>query len=64
MIAHLGKNPVSGGSPPVDRRISEILGTSSHVDSCVYNNDWIENDPFTRNTDSRMIAIGTSYEII
>ena len=28
MIAHLGKNPVSGGSPPVDRRISEILGNA------------------------------------
>lgn len=26
IIAHLGKNPVSGGSPPVDSRISEIIG--------------------------------------
>lgn len=26
IIAHLGRNPVSGGSPPVDRRISEIIG--------------------------------------
>lgn len=26
IIAHLGRNPVSGGSPPVDSRISEIIG--------------------------------------
>ena len=28
MIAHLGRNPVSGGSPPVDRRISDIIGSA------------------------------------
>lgn len=26
IIAHLGKNPVSGGSPPVDNKINEIIG--------------------------------------
>lgn len=26
MIIHLGRNPVSGGRPPVDSRISEIMG--------------------------------------
>lgn len=26
MIAHLGRNPVSGGRPPVDSRINEIIG--------------------------------------
>lgn len=25
-MAHLGRNPVSGGSPPVDSRINEIIG--------------------------------------
>lgn len=25
MIAHFGKNPVSGGSPPRDRRIREVI---------------------------------------
>ena len=39
-------------------------GTRSHVDSWVYSNDWIENDPFIRSTDSRMIAIVTSYKIV
>ena len=39
-------------------------GTRSHSDSCVYNNDWIENDPFIRSTDSKMIAVVTSYEIV
>lgn len=28
MIAHFGKNPVSGGSPPVDSRINEIIGSA------------------------------------
>lgn len=28
MIAHFGKNPVSGGRPPVDSRISEIIGSA------------------------------------
>lgn len=28
MMAHLGRNPVSGGSPPVDSRISEIMGSA------------------------------------
>lgn len=28
MIAHLGKNPVSWGSPPVDRRLSEVWGNA------------------------------------
>ena len=26
MMAHLGRNPVRGGSPPVDSRISEMMG--------------------------------------
>lgn len=26
IIAHLGRNPVSGGSPPVDSKISETMG--------------------------------------
>lgn len=26
MIAHLGRKPVSGGRPPVDSKISEIIG--------------------------------------
>lgn len=26
MMAHFGKNPVSGGSPPVDIRINDIRG--------------------------------------
>lgn len=26
MMAHLGRNPVSGGSPPVDSKINEIMG--------------------------------------
>lgn len=26
MIAHLGRNPVSGGKPPVDSRIRDIIG--------------------------------------
>lgn len=26
MIAHFGRKPESGGSPPVDSRISEIMG--------------------------------------
>lgn len=26
IMAHFGRNPVSGGSPPVDSRISEIMG--------------------------------------
>lgn len=26
MIAHFGRNPVSGGRPPVDSRINEIMG--------------------------------------
>lgn len=26
MMAHFGKNPVSGGRPPVDSRINEIIG--------------------------------------
>lgn len=25
-MAHLGRNPVSGGSPPVDSKINEIIG--------------------------------------
>lgn len=25
MIAHFGRNPVSGGSPPRDRRIREVI---------------------------------------
>lgn len=28
MIAHFGKNPVSGGRPPVDSRINEIMGSA------------------------------------
>lgn len=28
MIAHFGKNPVSGGRPPVDNRINEIMGSA------------------------------------
>lgn len=28
MMAHLGRNPVSGGSPPVDSRISETMGSA------------------------------------
>lgn len=28
MIAHFGRNPVSGGSPPVDSRINEIMGSA------------------------------------
>ena len=38
--------------------------TRSHSDFCVYNNDWIEKDSFIRSTDSRMIAVVTSYEIV
>lgn len=26
MMIHLGKNPVSGGRPPVDSRTNEIMG--------------------------------------
>lgn len=26
IMIHLGRNPVSGGRPPVDSRISEIMG--------------------------------------
>lgn len=26
MMIHLGRNPVSGGKPPVDSRINEIMG--------------------------------------
>lgn len=26
MIAHFGRNPVSGGSPTVDNKINEIIG--------------------------------------
>lgn len=28
MIAHFGKNPVSGGRPPVDSRIKETMGSA------------------------------------
>lgn len=28
MMAHLGRNPVSGGRPPVDSRINEIMGSA------------------------------------
>lgn len=31
MIAHLGRNPVSGGSPPVDNRINEIIGRATGI---------------------------------
>lgn len=27
IMAHLGRNPVSGGNPPVDSKISEIVGS-------------------------------------
>lgn len=28
IIAHFGKNPVSGGRPPVDSKINEIMGSA------------------------------------
>lgn len=28
MMAHFGRNPVSGGSPPVESRINEIIGSA------------------------------------
>lgn len=31
MIDHLGQNPVSGGSPPADRRSSEIMGSATGI---------------------------------
>lgn len=31
MIAHFGRNPVSGGSPPVDSKISEIMGRAMGI---------------------------------
>lgn len=31
MIAHFGKKPVSGGSPPVDNRIRAVIGISVGV---------------------------------
>lgn len=44
-------------------RIEDTLARSCS-DSCVYSNDWIENDPFIRSTAGRMIAIVTLYEIV
>jgi len=31
IITHLGRNPVSGGSPPVDNKISEIIGRAMGI---------------------------------
>lgn len=28
IIAHFGRNPVSGGRPPVDSKINEIIGSA------------------------------------
>lgn len=28
MMTHFGRNPVSGGSPPVDSRINDIMGVA------------------------------------
>lgn len=28
MMAHFGRNPVSGGSPPVESRINEVIGSA------------------------------------
>lgn len=28
IIAHFGRNPVSGGRPPVDNKINEIIGSA------------------------------------
>lgn len=28
MMAHFGKNPVSGGNPPVDSSVNEIMGSA------------------------------------
>lgn len=28
MMAHFGRNPVSGGRPPVDSRINEVIGSA------------------------------------
>lgn len=36
----------------------------SQVASCVVMRDWRENEPFRRRTESRIIAIVTSYEIV
>lgn len=30
-MAHLGRNPVSGGSPPVDNKINEIIGRAMGI---------------------------------
>lgn len=31
MMAHFGRNPVSGGSPPVDSKINEIMGRAMGI---------------------------------
>lgn len=36
----------------------------SHIGSCVVIRDWSQNEPFMRRTESKIIALVTSYEIV
>lgn len=57
MIVHLGRNPVSGGSPPVDSKINEIMGRVIGILFHMSDNEVIDVNEWVRNIRNMGVVI-------